>query len=99
MSRRVVVVGAGITGLAAAPRLAVDHPTTQLVVLEAETRAGGRLVTSPIVGLPVDEGADSFLVRAPWATDLFTEAGLDGELVAPRTLSYTHLTLPTKLLV
>lgn len=84
MSRRVVVVGAGITGLAAAHRIAVDHPATQLVVLEAATRAGGRLVTSPIVGLPVDEGADSFLVRVPWATDLFAEAGLGGELVAPR---------------
>lgn len=84
MNRRVVVVGAGITGLTAAYRIAVDHPTTQLVVLEAATRPGGRLVTSSLVGLPVDEGADAFLVRVPWAADLFTEAGLGAELVAPR---------------
>ena len=39
--RRVVVVGAGITGLSAAPRLAVDPSHLAGPVLEAENKAGG----------------------------------------------------------
>ncbi|MEE2768094.1 MAG: protoporphyrinogen oxidase [Actinomycetota bacterium] len=78
-----VVIGAGITGLAAAHRIAMDQPDADLVVLEAGTRAGGRLTTSPVVGLPVDEGADAFLVRVPWASDLFAEVDLGEELVSP----------------
>ena len=69
-SRRVVVVGAGITGLAAAHRLVVDRPDLDVAVLEATERAGGKLVTSPFAGLDVDEGADAFLVRVPWAAEL-----------------------------
>ena len=83
--RRVVVVGAGITGLSAAHRLAVDHPHLAVTVLEADDLAGGNLRTSPLTGIgtDVDEGADAFLVRVPWAADLCAELGLADELVAP----------------
>ena len=82
--RRVVVVGAGITGLSAAHRLAVDHPHLAVTVLEADDLAGGNLRTSPLTGIgtDVDEGADAFLVRVPWAADLCAELGLADELVA-----------------
>jgi len=85
--RRVVVVGAGITGLSAAHRLMVDRPGLEVTVLEAAPVAGGRLVTTPFAGLLVDEGADSFLMRVPWAADLCTELGLSDELVAPSARS------------
>ena len=49
--RRVVVVGAGITGLSAAHRLAVDHPHLAVTVLEADDLAGGNLRTSPLTGI------------------------------------------------
>ena len=81
--RRIVVVGSGITGLAAAHRLLSDHPELDLLVLEAGTAPGGRIRTSPFAGLPVDEAADAFLVRVPWALDLCSELGLADELVAP----------------
>ncbi len=43
------------------------------------------MATSPLegTGLEVDEGADAFLVRVPWAADLCAELGLGEELVAP----------------
>ena len=83
---RVGVGGAGISGLTAAHRLGADHPNLAVTVLEAGPRVGGALVTSPLegTGLEVDEGADAFLVRVPWAADLCTELGLGDELVAPR---------------
>ncbi len=82
------MVGGGITGLTAGYRLAVDHPEIDVTVLEAADRAGGHLRTGPLDdplldGLPVDAGADAFLVRVPWARDLCEELGLGDELVSP----------------
>jgi oxygen-dependent protoporphyrinogen oxidase len=82
---RVVVVGGGITGLAAAFELsrAPDRPAVTL--LEASDRLGGKILTTPFGGRPVDAGADSVLARVPWAVDLFGDLGLADELVAPAT--------------
>jgi polyamine oxidase len=51
---RVVVVGAGIAGLAAAH--ALTNAGVDCVVLEARDRAGGRLHTIQMAGWPVDMG-------------------------------------------
>ena len=63
---RVVVVGGGIAGLAAAHAL---HGM-DVVVLESTSQVGGKLRTSEVGGLPVDEGAESFLARVPEALGL-----------------------------
>ena len=88
MSHRLLVVGGGITGLTAGYRLTVDNPELDVTVLEASTRAGGYLQTGllddPVLDdLPIDAGADAFLVRVPWARDLCHELGLADELVSP----------------
>jgi polyamine oxidase len=54
MDADVVVVGAGIAGLAAAGTL---HPDHRVVVLEARPRIGGRIQTETIGGETVDLGA------------------------------------------
>jgi polyamine oxidase len=51
---RVIVVGAGIAGLAAASRL--RRASIPYVVLEARDRIGGRLHTVDLAGVPVDLG-------------------------------------------
>lgn len=81
--RRVVVVGAGITGLTAAFTLATNRPDLEVVVLEASERVGGKILTTPFAGRPVDCGADAFLARVPEALDLCRELGLDTILTAP----------------
>jgi monoamine oxidase len=52
---RVIVVGAGIAGLAAARRLADEG--VDVVVLEARDRIGGRIWTDRSLGRPIDLGA------------------------------------------
>lgn len=85
MTRSVVVVGAGITGLAAAYRILAESLTpVDVTVLDASDRTGGLVRTTPFAGLDgVDEGADAFLARVPHAMDLARELGLGPEIVAP----------------
>src|SRR4051794_29799405 len=81
---RVVVVGAGIAGLAAAWELAGAPDAPQVVVLEGAARVGGKLATGEVGGVTVDLGAESLLARRPEAVDLAREVGLADDLVAPR---------------
>ncbi len=71
--KRVLVLGGGIAGLAAAWDLAVDHEVT---VLEADDRVGGKLRAEVVGGVRVDVGAEAMLNRRPEGVALAGEAGL-----------------------
>ncbi|MET8942563.1 protoporphyrinogen oxidase [Streptomyces sp. NPDC004542] len=79
----VVVIGAGIAGLAAAHRLLGRG--ARVTVLEASDRVGGKLLPGEIAGVRVDLGAESMLARRPEAVDLAREAGLADRLQPPAT--------------
>ncbi len=87
-AHRVVVVGGGITGLTTAYRLAghSNGRPLEVTVLEASSRLGGKIRTAELAGMQVEEGADSFVVRKPWAVELARELGLENELVVPERL-------------
>src|SRR5439155_5406750 len=53
------------------------------VVVHEPGIIGGKLRTSEFAGRLVDEGADAFLARVPWAVDLCHDLGLDSTLVSP----------------
>ncbi|MET8807745.1 protoporphyrinogen oxidase [Streptomyces sp. NPDC004546] len=77
----VVVIGAGIAGLAAAHRLLGRG--TRVTVLEAADRVGGKLLPGEIAGVRVDLGAESMLARRPEAVTLAREVGLAERLQPP----------------
>jgi oxygen-dependent protoporphyrinogen oxidase len=79
----VAVVGGGISGLAAG-WMAMQRGA-DVVVLEAADVPGGKLRTSPVAGIEIDEGADAFLARVPEAVGLCRELGLGDDLVSPAT--------------
>jgi len=80
----VVVVGGGISGLAAAFRLRrLLGADARIMVVEQARTLGGKLRTVPLAGLPFDVGAEAFLVRRPEALALVRELGLSDELVHP----------------
>ncbi|MEJ7764553.1 MAG: FAD-dependent oxidoreductase, partial [Acidimicrobiales bacterium] len=62
----VVVVGAGIAGLAAAWEAA--DAGAEVVLLDSDRRAGGKLASTSLLGRRMDTGADSFLARRPEGT-------------------------------
>jgi oxygen-dependent protoporphyrinogen oxidase len=82
---RVVVVGGGISGLAAAWELtggATPRPGAPAVtLLEASPQLGGPLQSDEVGGRVVDLGPDGFLGRRPEAVDLCHEVGLADALV------------------
>jgi oxygen-dependent protoporphyrinogen oxidase len=80
----VAVVGAGIAGLAAAQRLRRDGPADlRITVVEGSREVGGKLRTSEVGSLAVDEGAEAFLSRTPEVVALAREVGLGDDLVHP----------------
>ncbi|MFG1800412.1 protoporphyrinogen oxidase [Micromonospora carbonacea] len=86
---RVAIVGGGITGLAAAVRLADRAPAgTEVTVYEQSGVLGGKLRTGELAGGPVEFGAESFLMRDPAggesaAVTLVRRLGLAGDIVHP----------------
>ena len=83
---RVVVVGGGIAGLAAALALSREAPAgTEVTVVDGASRLGGKLRVSPVAGLLVDEGAETFLARAPEGVELVRDVGLADDVVHPLT--------------
>jgi protoporphyrinogen/coproporphyrinogen III oxidase len=81
----IVIVGGGISGLAAAFFLR-DDPV-RVTVLEGSPRLGGKLAVSEVAGIAVDEGAEALLTRRPEGLELIREVGLGNQLVTPGTTS------------
>ncbi|MCX5385508.1 protoporphyrinogen oxidase [Streptomyces sp. NBC_00083] len=79
-TRSVIVIGGGISGLAAAWQL---RGRADVTVLESEARIGGKLRTGTLAGVPVDEGAESVMALRPEAVDLATAVGLGPALTDP----------------
>lgn len=78
-----VIVGGGISGLAAA--FFLRGRGADVTVLDGSPQIGGKLAVSEVAGIPVDEGAEALLARRPEGTDLISAVGLAGELVSPGT--------------
>ncbi|MET9291518.1 protoporphyrinogen oxidase [Streptomyces sp. NPDC003077] len=83
----VVVIGGGISGLAAAHRLLGGG--ARVTVLEASDRLGGKLLAGEVAGVPVDLGAESMLARRPEGIELARAAGLGDRLCGPATATAT----------
>jgi protoporphyrinogen/coproporphyrinogen III oxidase len=81
-SRRVIIVGGGITGLSAAQ--ALNKAGAHVTLLEASSQLGGKLCTvrleTPLGIAIIDGGAESFITRKPEAYQLALELGLQHEL-------------------
>ena len=79
--RRVVVIGGGISGLAAAHRLLEIAPSVDLTLIEASARLGGTLLTDHRDGFVLERGPDSFISEKPAAVALAKRLGIESRLI------------------
>jgi len=84
---KVVVVGGGISGLAAAWHLRHGNPDLDLLVLDASDAPGGKLRRAELAGVGIDVGAESILARRPEGTDLARAVGLTDRLTHPAIMA------------
>ncbi|MBA2565017.1 MAG: protoporphyrinogen oxidase [Gemmatimonadetes bacterium] len=76
---RVAVIGGGITGLAAAWRLA--QRGIQFTLFEKGPACGGVIRTEYVGGFLLEAGPDSWLARKPWARELCDRLALGDEVI------------------
>jgi len=74
------VIGAGISGLAAAHRLVELEPGCRITLFEAGPRLGGVLSTLQRDGFQVERSADNFITTVPYGLDLCRRLGLSDQL-------------------
>ena len=84
-SRRVVVVGGGIAGLAAGAAIRRGASDVEVLVLESSPSIGGKLALAEVGGVSVDVGAEAMLHRRPEAVSLTRASGLADDVVHPAT--------------
>lgn len=77
---RIVVVGGGISGLAAANRL-IELGHTNVTLIEASPRLGGIIETVERDGFLIERGPDSFISEKPEAIALAKRLGLESQLI------------------
>jgi oxygen-dependent protoporphyrinogen oxidase len=86
--KRVIVVGAGIAGLAAAHRLTEVAKEKSFAIgitlLEASPRLGGTIRSERVGDFLVEAGPDSFITEKPWALRLCERIGLSSRLLSTR---------------
>ena len=80
---RIMVIGGGISGLAAAHRLTEIAPQAEVRLIESSERLGGVLQTTSVDGYLLEHSADNFIVtdELPDAGKLCERLGLASELL------------------
>ncbi|AIW41029.1 MULTISPECIES: protoporphyrinogen oxidase [Paenibacillus] len=85
-SKKVVILGGGISGLSAAfyvKKLAEDRQLeVEITLVEKSERLGGKLQTVRQNDFMIEKGPDAFLARKTAILDLTMELGLEAELVS-----------------
>jgi len=76
---KTVIIGGGISGLAAAYALQKQH--ADYLLLESSHHLGGKIITGSVDGLLIEGGPDSFLTQKRIAIDLCRELGLADQLI------------------
>jgi len=86
-ARRLVIVGGGPSGLAAAWKASVEADragaSLEIVVLEANGEVGGKARTEQADGLLIETGPQGFLDDQPVVREMIDACGLKDEVLAP----------------
>ena len=81
MIDRIVIIGGGVSGLAAAHRVLELNKAAQVTILEASDRLGGTIQTDYRDGFLIERGPDSFISEKPHAIALAKRLGIESQLI------------------
>ncbi|MDD5217924.1 MAG: protoporphyrinogen oxidase [Candidatus Omnitrophica bacterium] len=83
--KKVIIIGGGISGLAAAFRLSelsrYAHTPVEIVLVEAKPRLGGVIESRTQNGFLLEGGPDSFISEKPAACELAKRLGISGDIL------------------
>ncbi len=82
-TKRIVIIGGGISGISAALETQFLAPDSQVLLLESSNRLGGVLETLKTDGYLIERSADNFATLIPNARDLSQRLGLLPSLIHP----------------
>ena len=85
MSKKVAIIGAGITGLASAYYFKHYNEDIDVTIFEATSRPGGKIQTYRRDGYTIELGPESYLGRKTIMTDLAKDIGLEDDLITNQT--------------
>ncbi len=78
---RVIIIGGGLSGLAAAYRIRQSRPGVEVLLLEGRSRLGGNVHTERRDGFTAEHGPNGFLDSKPSTVRLCRDLGLGDRLV------------------
>jgi protoporphyrinogen/coproporphyrinogen III oxidase len=73
---KLVIIGGGITGLSLAYFLLEKNPSFDIIVLESEKKAGGKIWTDKVNGFLCEGGVNGFLDNRPKTLELVSKLAL-----------------------
>ncbi|MCL5957751.1 MAG: protoporphyrinogen oxidase [Chloroflexi bacterium] len=83
-TKRIVIIGGGAAGLAGAlavKRAAEEGHPVDWILLEKDSRLGGKILTEKIDDFIVDGGPDCFLSEKPWMAQMAARVGITDRLL------------------
>jgi protoporphyrinogen/coproporphyrinogen III oxidase len=98
--RKLLVIGGGIAGLAAAWQASRSAEKVDITLVERDQRLGGKIRTDSAWGFLLEQGPDSFLTSRPEALRLCRQLGISSRLVArtprgvPTSIMHGHALTP-----
>ncbi|EHJ07778.1 protoporphyrinogen oxidase [Staphylococcus simiae] len=85
MTKKVAIIGAGITGLASAYYLKQQDPSIDVTIYESSNRPGGKIQSYRQDGYMIELGPESYLGRKTIMTDLAKDIGLEQDIITNTT--------------
>ncbi len=83
-SRRIAIIGGGLSGLSTAVQLHLANPAANLTLYESSGRIGGVIDTETCGDFVIDCGADMFATKPAAALDLIRQLGVEDRLILPQ---------------
>lgn len=86
-TKKIAIVGAGISGLASAWKCRQLDPSVDITIFESSRKIGGVLQTESVDGYLIEQSADMFVTEPDHASKIAEQLGRTADLIATRPVN------------